>query len=182
MKTLASRAALGMADLAQTESAEAQNPVARDDMQTLASRAALGMADLAQTGIRGSAESGRANPAGGAWRPRSGLVPGAYPVPLACDRLRAPTAPGDGMAGHSGRAIVAEIRLLGATPRVRVIEAHHGPATLRHLFATVVADENRLSCHRFLLRVRILYGSHPRKQRCKAQAYSIALIYAPIHE
>jgi hypothetical protein len=85
------------------------------------------------------------------------------------------------MTGHAGRAIVAEIRLLGTTPRVRVIEAHHGASTLRHLFAALVADEDRLSCHRILLQLRFDEDASVEKAPT-AQAYCSTLIYTPIHE
>jgi hypothetical protein len=58
------------------------------------------------------------------------------------------------MTGHSTSAIVTQICLLGAAPSIRVIHTHEGAATLRNLFAAVVADEDGLSCHYILLLLR----------------------------
>jgi hypothetical protein len=57
------------------------------------------------------------------------------------------------MTGHSCSAIVAEICLLGSASSIRVIHTHDGATTVRNLFATVIADEDGLSCHFILLLV-----------------------------
>jgi len=90
---------------------------------------------------------------------------------LSGDGLRPASAPSDRMSGHSGRAIVTEISLLGAASCVGVIETHHGTTTLGNLFATVVADEDRLSRHVILLRVRCAWSRERRKVVGKTQAY-----------
>jgi hypothetical protein len=61
--------------------------------------------------------------------------------------LRAPSATGDLLAGHLAGACVAEIGLLGATARIREIDAHHGAFDLVDFFTTIVTDKSRYACH-----------------------------------
>jgi hypothetical protein len=81
-----------------------------------------------------------------------GQAPATEPGPIGLgDRLRPAAAASDLLARHTGCAVVAEICLLRSASGVRVIEAHDGAATLGYFLAAVVAYEDRLSCHVFLL-------------------------------
>jgi hypothetical protein len=72
--------------------------------------------------------------------------------PLGDDCGLRPSAPaGNGLPGHISGASVTEIGLLCTAPRIVERDAHHGAFSFLDLAGTVVAHENRLSCHAFLL-------------------------------
>src|SRR3954447_8728116 len=61
--------------------------------------------------------------------------------------LGPPATASDLPSGHVPGAIAAEIRFLGAAPRVRPRQPHDRPVLLVDLFAAVVANENCSPCH-----------------------------------
>jgi hypothetical protein len=66
-------------------------------------------------------------------------------------RLRPAAATGDLIPGHAACAVVAEVGLLRRTSSVREVDAHHGAFSIVDFLSTVVAHENGLSGHDFLL-------------------------------
>jgi hypothetical protein len=53
------------------------------------------------------------------------------------------------LTGHLSGAGVAEIGLLGTAARIREIDPHDGPFCFLDLFAAIVADQPRNTCHGF---------------------------------
>jgi hypothetical protein len=62
--------------------------------------------------------------------------------------LGAPSSPGDLPAGQLPCAVVAEIGLLRAAPRITERRPHDGSLSFIDFLATVIANENGLSSHR----------------------------------
>jgi len=65
-----------------------------------------------------------------------------------------PSATGGSAARHLAGAVVAEVRLLGATACVVVCDPHHRALALFHFVTAVVAYEHCLTRHDFLLACR----------------------------
>jgi hypothetical protein len=55
------------------------------------------------------------------------------------------------VARHASGAVVAEIGLLRAAARVRIVDAHRGAFTLVDFTPAVVTDEHRLASHEIAL-------------------------------
>ena len=96
-----------------------------DERQTHRSIVVLASGALSYAARRFCAKSDELDPAR-----RDRAATGTTPLrQVSTDFGRRP-ATSNGLAGHSGRAVVAEICLLRAAPRVGVIDPHHGAATL----------------------------------------------------
>ena len=120
-----------------------------DERETHRSIVVLAPGALSYAFVRLCAKSAESAP-GLARRDAARPDPGSA---LLGDRLGPAPAPCDRLPWHSRCAVVAQIRLLGSAPCIGVIQPHHGTTTLRYLLAAVVAHEDRLSCHQFLLRL-----------------------------
>jgi hypothetical protein len=55
------------------------------------------------------------------------------------------------VAGHTARAVVAEIGLLGTAASIGEVQTHRGAFSLADFPATVVTDEHGLACQVVLL-------------------------------